>query len=281
MVALSSEAIARVVRGALEEDLGSGDLTAALIDEGATGKAEVVVRERCVLCGTPWFTGVYRQLCAWNVVTWHRADGDELDPGAVVCTLEGPARVLLTGERTALNFLQLLSATATISHEYAAAVDGTNAKILDTRKTIPGLRHAQKYAVKCGGANNHRHGLHDAILVKENHIAAAGGIGAAVRAGRVADPSVMLEIEVETLDQLREALDSGVDRVMLDNFTLEQLEAAVVERDARGERRVALEASGSIDLDGIREIATTGVDFISVGALTKNVRAIDFSMLFL
>lgn len=274
---LDAGAVNRTVSAALEEDLGTGDLTADLIDEGTGGKAEVRVRENCVLCGTPWFTEVFRQLCAWEVVQWHYSDGASIEADTVVCTLDGPARVLVTGERTALNFLQLLSATATATRMYVEAVKDTKARILDTRKTIPGLRAAQKYAVRCGGGENHRQGLYDAVLIKENHIAAAGGIGAAAAAARSRNPSVMVEIEVETLDDLREALVADVDRVMLDNFSLAQLKAGVVERDAR-KPSVELEASGGFGLDQVRAVAETGVDFISVGALTKHTRAIDLSM---
>ena len=274
---LDPHALRRSVAGALEEDLGTGDLTAGLIDEGVVGRAEVRARERCILCGTAWFTEVFRQLCARATVQWHHADGDRVAAGAVVCTLRGSARALLSGERTALNFLQLLSATATRTRTYVQAAQGTRAKILDTRKTIPGLRAAQKYAVRCGGGENHRQGLYDAILIKENHIAAAGSLAAAVAAGRSRDPHVMLEVEVETSEELREALGCGADRIMLDNFTVSQISAAVIERDARAPG-VELEASGGINLDEIRAIGETGVDFISVGALTKHARAIDFSM---
>ena len=274
---LDASVITRTVAAALEEDIGTGDLTAELVDEHSTRTAEVRAREDCVLCGVPWFNEVFHQLCAWEVVQWHHADGDAIAADTVVCRLEGPARVLLTGERTAVNFLQLLSATATNTRTYVEAVQSTGARILDTRKTIPGLRAAQKYAVRCGGGENHRQGLFDAILIKENHIAAAGGIGPAVTAGRKQDPIVMLEVEVETLDELREALGTDVDRIMLDNFSVPQLKAAVLEREAR-QPSVELEASGGVDIDEIRAIAQTGVDFISVGALTKHTKAIDFSM---
>ena len=271
------QALSRSVAGALEEDLGTGDLTAGLIDARVVSRAEVRARERCILCGTAWFTEVFRQLSPRATVQWLHADGDRVGAGAVVCTLRGPARVLLSGERTALNFLQLLSATATRTRTYVQAAQDTPAKILDTRKTLPGLRAAQKYAVRCGGGENHRQGLYDAILIKENHIAAAGGLAAAVAAGRSRDPHVMLEVEVETLEELRQALGCGADRIMLDNFTVSQISTAVRERDARAPG-VELEASGGIDLDEIRAIGETGVDFISVGALTKHARAIDFSM---
>jgi len=276
-IGLDANSIARTVASALEEDIGIGDLTAELVNERSTKTAEVRTRQDCVLCGVPWFNEVFLQLCDGEVVHWHHSDGDAIAADTVVCTLEGPARVLLTGERTALNFLQLLSATATDTRVYVEAVQSTGARILDTRKTIPGLRAAQKYAVRCGGGDNHRQGLFDAILIKENHIAAAGGISLAVTAGRKLDPLVMLEVEVETLDELREALSADVDRIMLDNFSIPQLKAAVLERETR-QLDIELEASGGIDLDEIRTIALTGVDFISVGALTKHTKAIDFSM---
>ena len=274
-------AVTRAVAEALREDIGTGDLTAELIREDTPARARVSVREHCILCGTDWFSEVFRQLDAGDIVRWNCADGEPMDAGTAVCTLEGPARALLSGERTALNFLQMLSATATVTRRYVDAVEGTGARILDTRKTLPGLRDAQKYAVRCGGADNHRRGLYDAMLIKENHIAAAGGIRPAVGAGRRRHPSVMLEVEVENLDQLREALACGVDRVLLDNFSLPQLVMAAAERDAHGGPRVALEASGGFGLDEVRAAARTGVDFISVGALTKHLRAVDFSMRFL
>lgn len=278
---LSATELTDTVSRALAEDVGEGDLTAALITEPTTAKAQLVVRERCILCGTAWFNEVFRQLGNEVAIQWRYEDGDELNSDDVVCTLEGPARSILTGERTALNFLQLLSGTATTTRERVAAIQGTQATILDTRKTVPGLRSAQKYAVRCGGGSNHRLGLFDAILIKENHIAAAGSIEAATRAARERQASVMLEVEVEDVDQLREALKSGADRVLLDNFSLEALKHAAAERDSWGGRRVELEASGGLDLDEIRAVAQTGVDFISIGALTKNVQAVDFSLGFL
>ena len=270
--------VATAVAEALQEDIGSGDLTAEAIPENTFALARVSARERCILCGVAWFSEVFRQLDAGVAIEWNFTDGDPVAAGATVCTLEGPARVLLTGERTALNFVQLLSATATAARRYVDAVAGTGATILDTRKTIPGLRDAQKYAVRCGGASNHRHGLYDAILIKENHIEAAGGLRAAVRACRHRAPSADLQVEVENLDQLREALACGADRVLLDNFDLEKMLQAVAVRNAHDGPRVALEASGGVDLDSVRDTALTGVDYISVGALTKHVRAVDFSM---
>ena len=231
---LSAADITETVSRALAEDVGDGDLTAALITEPTAARAQLVVRERCILCGTAWFNEVFRQLGDDVAIQWRFEDGDVLNANDIVCTLEGPARAVLTGERTALNFLQLLSGTATATRDRVAAIQGTQATILDTRKTIPGLRSAQKYAVRCGGGSNHRLGLFDAILIKENHIAAAGSIEAATRAAREEDAAVMLEVEVETLDQLREALRSGADRVLLDNFSLEALTDAAAERDSWG-----------------------------------------------
>ena len=274
----SARAVATAVAAALQEDIGSGDLTAEAIPENTFALARVSVSERCILCGVAWFSEVFRQLDAGLAIEWNCGDGDPVAAGTTVCTLEGPARVLLTAERTALNFVQLLSATATAARRYVDAVAGTGATILDTRKTIPGLRDAQKYAVRCGGASNHRHGLYDAILIKENHIEAAGGLRAAVRACRHRAPSADLQVEVENLDQLREALACGAGRVLLDNFDLEKMLQAVAVRNAHEGPRVTLEASGGVGLDSVRDTALTGVDYISVGALTKHVRAVDFSM---
>ena len=277
---ISAEAISKTVAQALREDVGAGDLTADLIPADAAAHARVKAREGCTLCGTAWFDEVFRQLDGSVTVNWHCSDGEAVAPGTDVCSLQGAATALLTGERTALNFLQTLSATATAARRYVDAVAGTGATILDTRKTVPGLRDAQKYAVRCGGAGNHRHGLYDAILVKENHIAAAGGLRQVVEAARHKAPSVLLVVEVESISQLREALACEVDRVLLDNFSIEQMRQAVKARDAHDGPRVALEGSGSVDLDGVRETARTGVDYISIGALTKHVRAVDFSMRF-
>ena len=271
-----SQQIHEQVRAALAEDLGAGDLTAALVPAGARARACIVAREAAVLCGVDWATAAFEQVDAAIEVDWLAADGDRVTADMRLCELRGPARGLLSAERVALNFLQTLSATATLASRYVAAVEGTGARILDTRKTLPGLRLAQKYAVTCGGACNHRIGLFDAILIKENHIAAAGSVSAALAAARrVAD--VEIEIEVEDLDQLREALAAGARRVLLDNFDLERLREAV----RLNQGRARLEASGGVDLETVRGIAETGVDDISVGALTKDVRAVDLSMRFL
>lgn len=271
--------ISETVRLALGEDVADGDLTAQLIPETQRGRATIITRENAVICGVGWVTEVFRQLDERVRVDWKIADGARVKPNEVLCVIEGPARAMLTGERTALNFLQSLSGTATITSTYVDAVAGTGCRILDTRKTIPGLRLAQKYAVRCGGGTNHRTGLFDAILIKENHIAAAGSIEAAVRAARNAPRKVMIEVEVENFDQLKQALDCGVDRILLDNFSHEQMREAV--RLARTHaHRAELEASGNISLETLRSYAETGVDFVSVGALTKHVRAVDLSMRF-
>lgn len=268
--------IAGQVRQALHEDLGSGDLTAALVPEGTLSEARVLARESAVLCGRPWFDEVFHQLDPAIEVQWSADDGDLLVAGQQVCRLNGAARPLLSGERTALNFLQTLSGTASITARYVAAVAGTRAVVLDTRKTLPGLRLAQKYAVRCGGASNHRIGLYDAILIKENHIRAARSIAAALDAAASVAKRVLVEIEVEDLAQLDEALAAGATRVLLDNFDLKAMHEAV--RRAAGKAR--LEASGGVNLETIGAIAATGVDYISVGQLTKDVRATDYSMLF-
>ncbi len=265
------------VRRALAEDIGSGDLTAQLVPD-TQAHAVVVTREDAVLCGTDWFDEVFRQLDARARITWLKHDCDQVTAGAQLCRLDGPTRALLSGERSALNFLQTLSGTATLAARYVDAVRGTQAKVLDTRKTIPGLRRAQKYAVSCGGGHNHRLGLYDAVLIKENHIAVAGSVTAALNQARAAVASgVPVEIEIENLDQLREALSAGATRLLLDNFDLERLRAAV--REIAG--RATLEASGGITFENIRAIAETGVDFISVGSLTKHLRSIDLSLRFL
>ena len=270
------ETIAAQVRAALAEDVGAGDRTAALIPADALGRAHVLSREAAVLSGTAWVDEVFRQLDPTVVVDWLVRDADAIGTGQTLCRLSGPARSLLTGERTALNFLQTLSGTATLARRWADAVAGTKARILDTRKTIPGLRLAQKYAVTCGGCHNHRIGLYDAVLIKENHIAAAGSITAALRAAQREAAGLEIEIEVETLEQLGEALAAGARRILLDNFPLERLREAV----AIAAGRARLEASGGVTLDTVRLIAETGVDDISVGALTKDVRAVDLSMRF-
>jgi nicotinate-nucleotide pyrophosphorylase (carboxylating) len=265
---------------ALAEDIGEGDLTAALISAHANINATVITRDTMTLAGRHWFDEVLRQVDAAIAVSWQFDDGALIDAGATLCTLQGVARSILTAERTALNFLQLMSATATITASYVAAVAGTGCHILDTRKTIPGLRHAQKYAVRCGGGRNHRIGLFDAILIKENHILSAGGVAAAIEAARQMHPGMPIEIEVESLPQLREALAAQAERIMLDNFSLPALAEAVAINRNEGNPPAELEASGGVTLAGIREIAATGVDFISVGALTKNVQAVDLSMRF-
>ncbi|MDJ0909645.1 MAG: carboxylating nicotinate-nucleotide diphosphorylase [Woeseiaceae bacterium] len=277
------QAIADNVSAALEEDLGGGDLTAALIDPDAVVGATIVARESIVVAGQPWVDEVFSRLDSEIVVDWYIGDGGTADADDVVCKLVGNARHLLSGERTALNFLQTLSATATTAAAWVDAVRGTRATILDTRKTIPGLRQAQKYAVRIGGASNHRTGLFDAILIKENHIRAAGSIPAALQAANASvastDDDTLVEIEVESLDELRKALDSGATRILLDNFSLDDLKAAVDINAGYGYVAAELEASGNISLDNVREIAETGVDYISTGALTKNVKAADLSML--
>ena len=266
------------VAAALCEDLGTGDLTARLVPQ-RVATARIITREDAVLCGRPYAEAVFRAVDPSIRGEWTTADGERVRAGQTLCALTGPARGLLTAERTALNFLQTLSATATQAARYVEAVAGTGCTILDTRKTLPGLRRAQKYAVACGGAGNHRLGLYDGILVKENHIAAAGSIGAAVAAARQVSGSVPVEVEVETLDELRQALDARADIVMLDDFPLEDQRRAVALN--RGHASPAkLEASGGVDLDTVRAIAETGVDFVSVGAITKHVRAIDLSMRF-
>jgi nicotinate-nucleotide pyrophosphorylase (carboxylating) len=270
--------IGAIVAQALAEDIGNGDLTAQLIPTARPARAEVTLKERAVLCGTAWFDEVFRQLDPSVQIAWQAEDGAEIEAETVVCTLTGAARALLTGERTALNLLQTLSGTATVAREFALAVEGTAARILDTRKTLPGLRRAQKYAVRCGGAHNHRIGLFDAVLIKENHIAAVGSIAEAVRMARANTPHVLIEVEVESLQELRAALATDADRIMLDEFSLDAMREAVVLRDAHGGKRKELEASGSISLDALHSVAATGIDWISIGALTKHVTAIDFSM---
>ncbi|MFZ1642259.1 MAG: carboxylating nicotinate-nucleotide diphosphorylase [Candidatus Contendobacter sp.] len=261
---------------ALAEDVGGGDLTAALIPESAQAEATVVSREDAVLCGTAWFDAVFRQLDPRIHIEWRATDGDRVEPDQWLCTLRGPARAMLTGERTALNFLQALSGTATLARRYADAVAGTGATILDTRKTLPGLRLAQKYAVRCGGCQNHRIGLFDAVLIKENHIMAAGSITNAIATARRLHPGVTVEVEVENLAELEEALAARPDIVMLDNFDL----ATMAEAVSITNRQVKLEASGNVNFDTVRNIAETGVDYISIGGLTKDVRAVDLSMRF-
>jgi nicotinate-nucleotide pyrophosphorylase (carboxylating) len=264
------------VRDALEEDLGSGDITAQLIPQDRIWKASVFSRETAILCGRNWFDAVFHHIDENVDIRWYAHDGDKIEPHQVLCTLKGPARALLSGERAALNFLQTLTGTATTANEYAQRVEGSGTRILDTRKTIPGLRRAQKYAVRCGGCHNHRLGLYDAFLIKENHIAAAGSIAEAISNARALGKGLPVEIEVENLGGLARAIEAGADRVLLDNFTPAQLREAV----AFGKQRVELEASGGINLDNLREVAETGVDCISIGALTKDLHAVDLSMRF-
>jgi len=272
--------IGPAVASALAEDIGSGDLTAALIDAEEMVGATILARESLVLCGQLWVDEVFAQLDNTIVVDWYVGDGQTAEADDVICKLVGPARGLLTGERTALNFLQTLSSTATEASKYVAAIAGTECRILDTRKTIPGLRLAQKYAAKCGGAVNHRVGLFDAILIKENHIKSAGSITKALQTAQGLDTDVLIEVEVESHDELLEALDAGAGRILLDNFSVEELQRAVKTNQDYGYTAAELEASGNITLDTIREIAETGVNYISTGAITKNIKAIDFSMLF-
>jgi nicotinate-nucleotide pyrophosphorylase (carboxylating) len=264
----------------LAEDIGTGDVTAEIVDENATAEAIVVAREPMTMAGQPWVDEVFTQLDPGVVVEWMYNDGDHVRADAEICIIRGPARAILSGERSALNFIQFLSATATLTSRYVKAVEGTKAKILDTRKTIPGLRHAQKYAVRVGGGNNHRIGLYDAILIKENHIISAGGIENAIRAANEKHPELPVEIEVESVAEMREALAAGADRLLLDNFDIEDLQRAVEINQDEGHPPADLEASGGITLDNIYDVAETGVDYISVGALTKDVNAIDLSMRF-
>jgi len=269
--------LASQVEAALREDIGSGDVTAALVPAAQRVRGSVITRESAVLAGRPWVDATFRHLDPHVQLDWHANDGEPLAANQVVFDIAGSARAVLTGERTALNFLQLLSATATATHRFVDAVTGTGCTILDTRKTIPGLRSAQKYAVLCGGGQNHRMGLYDRVLIKENHIAAAGSLTGAIRAARAHAPGLTVEVEVESLAELEEAIAAAPDIVMLDELSLADLRAAVALNLARG-RPVKLEASGNVSLESAGVIAETGVDYISVGSLTKHVRAIDLSM---
>lgn len=271
-----SAVISEQVRVALTEDIGTGDRTAALIPADAEMEAHLVSRESAVLCGVAWFDEVFIQLGSEVTVEWQAGDGDQIEPDQVLCKLQGNARALLSGERTAINYLQTLSGTATLARRYADAVEGTGVRVLDSRKTLPGLRLQQKYAVTCGGCHNHRIGLFDAVLIKENHILAAGSISAALVAAQKNAPELEIEIEVESLDELEQALAAGAKRVLLDNFSLDQLREAV----HLNHGRARLEASGGVNFDTIRAIAETGVDDISVGGLTKDIKAVDLSMRF-
>ena len=270
-------AVATQVRAAIEEDVGSGDITASLVPQAALARARVITREAGVFCGKPWVSEVCRQVEPRIELQWRADDGDDIAPEQLLLELAGPARGLLTAERTLLNFAQLLSGVATRTRRYAGLIRGTRATLLDTRKTVPGLRLAQKYAVRCGGGENHRMGLFDAYLIKENHIVSAGSIGSAVSAARALNPSAPLEVEVESLAELDEAVAAGADLIMLDNFPAEDCVAAVA--GTRGKAR--LEASGGIDEDSLTAIARTGVDYVSVGDLTKTIRPLDLSMRFL
>ena len=271
---ISPQYVTDTVSRALLEDVGTGDLTASLIDSSALASATIMTREAGILCGMAFASEAFQQTDPACQLNWLLSDGDSLSAGDELCRIQGPARALLTAERTALNFIQLLSGTATTASRYAARVAHTGVKLLDTRKTLPGLRLAQKYAVACGGCHNHRIGLFDAFLIKENHIAAAGSISAAISTARRAATGKLIEVEVETAEELHQALDAGADRIMLDNFSLEQLCEAV--KTARG--RAELEASGNVTDETLVSIAETGVDLVSIGALTKHVRALDLSM---
>ena len=268
------------VAQALQEDVGAGDVTADLVASGQQAHATIVSREPMTIAGSPWVAEVCRQVDAEIAIDWFYEDGDQVAADATICHCQGPARSILTAERTALNFLQLLSGTATATAKYVDAVSHTDCRILDTRKTIPGLRQAQKYAVRCGGGINHRMGLFDAVLIKENHIRSAGSIGNAVDAARQLHPGMAIEVETESVAELREALAAHADRIMLDNYSISDMAQAVQVNRSDGEPPAQLEASGGVTLDSIAAIAETGVDFVSVGALTKHVRAIDLSMRF-
>lgn len=269
-----NELVALDVRLALTEDIGPGDVTADLIPEPQRCQAKVVCRESAILCGQPWFNAVFAAMDKDITINWRYNDGDRVTANALLCELEGPARPIISGERCALNFLQTLSGTATLARRYADQVSDLPVTLLDTRKTIPGLRTAQKYAVKTGGCANHRFGLYDAILIKENHLIAAGSIENAVSLLRQKHPDLAIEMEVESLAEMDAAIGAGIKRLLLDNFTIEQLKAAVARKPAD----VELESSGNVNLTTVREIALTGVDYISIGGLTKNLSAIDLSM---
>ena len=269
--------LAAQVDAALREDIGSGDVTAALVPAAQRVRGAVIAREEAVLCGRPWAEETFRRLDPQVRLAWRASDGERIAAREAICEIAGPARAVLTGERTALNFLQLLSATATVTRRFVDAVAGTGCRILDTRKTLPGLRGAQRYAVRCGGGDNHRFGLYDQVLIKENHIAAAGSVTGAIEAARRTAPGLKVEVEVESLAELEEALGAAPDIIMLDDFSLADMRTAVSLTRARS-RAVQLEASGSVSLETVREIAATGVDYVSVGSLTKHVRAVDLSM---
>lgn len=276
------EEIKKNVNLALAEDVGTGDLTALLVPADKALTASIISREQAVLCGAAWFEECFRQLSPTIKISWLAQEGETVQVDQELCEITGNARALLTAERTALNFLQMLSAVATQTRRYADAIAGTGAVIVDTRKTLPGLRLAQKYAVKCGGGNNHRFGLYDGILIKENHLLAAGGIEPALRkAKEIAPPDVFIQIEVETLDELQQALNAGASMILLDNFDPENLRQAVALNQQLTSKRAILEASGNITLANVRTVAETGVDRISIGSLTKDIKALDLSMRFL
>lgn len=270
----TDDLIRQSLEQALAEDIGSGDITAQLIPASEEVTAQLKVRENAILCGVRWFNAAFQQVDPDIQIQWHYHDGNQVTADSVLCKLQGSARGIMTAERTAINFLQSLSGTATVTNEYVTALKGTSCQLLDTRKTIPGLRQAQKYAVTCGGGQNHRIGLYDAYLIKENHIKACGSITAAIEEAKRRQAKAKVEIEVESLTELEEAIQAGADIVMLDNFTKTQLKDAV----DLNQSRVKLEVSGNVTLDSIQSVAQTGIDFISVGALTKHLRAIDFSL---
>jgi nicotinate-nucleotide pyrophosphorylase (carboxylating) len=268
--------ISQQVKLALEEDIGNGDVTAQLIPENAISVANVICRDKAVLSGVAWFEEVFKQIDKTTEIIWNYKDGDNVKAGATLCTMSGNSRAILSGERAALNFVQTLSATATLTHTFVAEIADTKANILDTRKTLPNLRDAQKYAVLCGGGKNHRIGLYDMILIKENHIMAAGSITKAVKQAKILHPTIKVEVETENLAEFREASKAGADIIMLDNFELETMREAVQENNGK----VLLEASGGVDINTVAEIAKTGVDYISIGEITKDIKAVDLSMRF-
>lgn len=266
--------LAETVSFALKEDMGTGDVTAAVVPKHTQAHATVMTKEAAVICGRPWFDETFHQLDSELDIHWHVTEGQKVEAGTLLCELKGSARTLLTGERTALNFLQTLSATATTTDGYVQQLSATDITLLDTRKTLPCLRLAQKYAVACGGAQNHRIGLYDAILIKENHIAAAGGIAEAITLARTSSPGLKVEVETETLDELSQAIEAGADIIMLDNFSDEMIKDAMQLKN----EHVAYEISGNVELDRLKDLSQYGIDYISSGALTKNIRAIDLSM---
>lgn len=274
MLPLTQDSIRQQVSAALQEDIGSGDVTAALLEPAQNANARVISRESGILCGTLWFDEVFRQLDKRIQISWSARDGDQLSPNQTLCELQGPAHALLTGERAALNFLQTLSGTATITHQYVKAMGDSKTRLLDTRKTIPGLRLAQKYAVSCGGGYNHRIGLYDMVLIKENHITACGSIQAAVQSALQQFPDLPIEVEVESLDELKQAIAARAHRILLDNFSVTDMRKAIEITAGRSE----LEISGNVTLQNIADYAAIGVDYISTGAITKHVTALDLSM---